>query len=174
MALTSEGKLYGWGWNKVIIFVPLLPFVPHNCCLIQTAQARFYYILLSVNTDRQTFRSFFFPLCTYIATYIHKVIVAMMSFGTELVLSMPRFTNLVTGCAQLYFSIERCLSSSCCFLFSLVHVGFSLSFFSLIVSHILSLQFGQVGVGNNDDHCSPVQVHFPEEQVWHVCGTVLC
>ena len=115
MALTSEGKLYGWGWNKVIIFVPLLPFVPHNCCLIQTAQARFYYILLSVNTDRQTFRSFFFPLCTYIAAYIHKVIVAMMSFGTELVLSMPRFTNLVTGCAQLYFSIERCLSSSCCF-----------------------------------------------------------
>ncbi|KAG2572220.1 hypothetical protein PVAP13_7KG160600 [Panicum virgatum] len=35
-------------------------------------------------------------------------------------------------------------------------------------------KFGQVGVGNNDDHCSPVQVHFPEEQVWHVCGTVLC
>jgi len=112
MALTSEGKLYGWGWNKVIIFVPLLPFVPHNCCLIQTAQARFYYILLSVNTDRQTFRSFFFPLCTYIAAYIHKVIVAMMSFGTELVLSMPRFTNLVTGCAQLYFGTELCLSSS--------------------------------------------------------------
>ncbi|KAG2572219.1 ultraviolet-B receptor UVR8-like [Panicum virgatum] len=25
-------------------------------------------------------------------------------------------------------------------------------------------KFGQVGVGNNDDHCSPVQVHFPEEQ----------
>ena len=111
MALTSEGKLYGWGWNKVIIFVPLLPFVPHNCCLIQTAQARFYYILLSVNTDRQTFRSFFFPLCTYIAAYIHKVIVAMMSFGTELAQHV-RFTTVVTGCAQLYFGTELCLSSS--------------------------------------------------------------
>jgi len=117
MALTSEGKLYGWGWNKVIIFVPLLPFVPHNCCLIQTAQARFYYILLSVNTDRQTFRSFFFPLCTYIATYIHKVIVAMMSFGTELAQHV-RFTTVVTGCAQLYFGTELCLSSSSVFFFT--------------------------------------------------------
>ena len=153
MALTSEGKLYGWGWNKVIIFVPLLPFVPHNCCLIQTAQARFYYILLSVNTDRQTFRSFFFPLCTYIAAYIHKVIVAMMSFGTELAQHV-RFTTVVTGCAQLYFGTELCLSSSSVvFLFSLVHVGFSLHLF---VSHISSLQFGQVGVGNNDDHRSLV------------------
>ena len=73
MALTSEGKLYGWGWNKVIIFVPLLPFVPHNCCLIQTAQARFYYILLSVNTDRQTFRSFFFSffLCVHMHSCLH-------------------------------------------------------------------------------------------------------
>lgn len=25
-------------------------------------------------------------------------------------------------------------------------------------------QFGQVGVGDNVDHCSPVQVKFPEEQ----------
>jgi hypothetical protein len=55
MALTLEGKLYGWGWNKVIILVPVLPFVPHNYCLIQTAQARFYYILLSMNKNRQTF-----------------------------------------------------------------------------------------------------------------------
>ena len=123
MALTSEGKLYGWGWNKVIIFVPLLPFVPHNCCLIQTAQARFYYILLSMNTNRQTFINgslvpigkafffFFFCVCTCIAAYIHMVIVAMMSFGTELAQHV-RFTTVVTGCAQLYFGTELCLSSS--------------------------------------------------------------
>ena len=104
-------------------------------------------------------------------TYGDTVIVAMMSFGTELAQHV-RFTTVVTGCAQLYFGTELCLSSSSVvFLFSLVHVGFSLHLF---VSHISSLQFGQVGVGNNDDHCSPVQVHFPEEQVWHVCGRVLC
>ena len=108
-------------------------------------------------------------MCTCIAAYIHMVIVAMMSFGTELAQHV-RFTTVVTGCAQLYFGTELCLSSSSVF-FSLVHVGFSLHLF---VSHISSLQFGQVGVGNNDDHCSPVQVHFPEEQVWHVCGRVLC
>jgi hypothetical protein len=46
MALTSEGKLYGWGWNKVIIiFVPLLALVPNYWCLIQTAHAKFYHVL---------------------------------------------------------------------------------------------------------------------------------
>jgi hypothetical protein len=46
MALTSEGKLYGWGWNKVvIIFVPLLALVPNYWCLIQTANAKFYHVL---------------------------------------------------------------------------------------------------------------------------------
>jgi len=26
-------------------------------------------------------------------------------------------------------------------------------------------QFGQLGVGDNVDHCSPVQVRFPDEEV---------
>lgn len=29
-----------------------------------------------------------------------------------------------------------------------------------------ALQFGQVGVGDNVDHCSPVQVKLPDEQVF--------
>lgn len=45
--------------------------------------------------------------------------------------------------------------------------GISLS--ALIVSYF-QLQFGQVGAGDNADHCSPAQVNFPEEQVWHVFG----
>jgi hypothetical protein len=28
------------------------------------------------------------------------------------------------------------------------------------------MQFGQVGVGENSDHCSPVQVKFPIDQVF--------
>lgn len=34
----------------------------------------------------------------------------------------------------------------------------------MIKSSTSHLQFGQVGVGDNDDHCSPVQVKFPHEQ----------
>ncbi len=34
------------------------------------------------------------------------------------------------------------------------------------------MQFGQVGVGDTDDHCFPVQVKFPEDQVWHISGGI--
>lgn len=34
-----------------------------------------------------------------------------------------------------------------------------------------SLQFGQVGVGNNLDQCSPVQVRFPDDQVCYLSMT---
>ena len=42
---------------------------------------------------------------------------------------------------------------------------------ALIVSYF-HLQFGQVGAGDNADHCSPVEVNFPEEQVCHVLGVL--
>ncbi|VAH47934.1 unnamed protein product [Triticum turgidum subsp. durum] len=38
MALTSDGKLYGWGWNKVIINVHLLLFMRHSWYLSKTTQ----------------------------------------------------------------------------------------------------------------------------------------
>lgn len=40
MALTSDGKLYGWGWNKVIINVHLLFFMCHSVYLSKTTQGR--------------------------------------------------------------------------------------------------------------------------------------
>jgi hypothetical protein len=43
------------------------------------------------------------------------------------------------------------------------------SLFSLIVSYF-HLQFGQVGAGDIEDHCSPVEINFPDEQVCHVSG----
>ena len=41
-------------------------------------------------------------------------------------------------------------------------VGIDLIIFSLHV------QFGQVGAGDNIDHCSPIQIKFPQDQV-HPC-----
>jgi hypothetical protein len=43
------------------------------------------------------------------------------------------------------------------------------SLFPLIVSYF-HLQFGQVGAGDIEDHCSPVEINFPDEQVCHVSG----
>lgn len=35
-------------------------------------------------------------------------------------------------------------------------------------------QFGQVGVGDNVDHCSPVQVRIPHEEAWAYFSDFLC
>lgn len=44
------------------------------------------------------------------------------------------------------------------FIVNLIDINFVFSF----------LQFGQVGVADNADHCSPVQVKFPDDQA-HSC-----
>lgn len=81
MALTSNGILYGWGWNKVY-FISLVPLL----------------LLIIYFADHLVF---FF--------YFHTDIVHLYGY--------------------------------------------------------FMMQFGQVGVGDNSDHCSPVQVKFPNNQV---------
>lgn len=81
MALTSDGKLYGWGWNKVSLFLyfPLCPII----AVIQTAQAIFYYILVLINTDSITLSNgCLVPvlisnfICMHV--YMHMAKIAMM------------------------------------------------------------------------------------------------
>jgi hypothetical protein len=54
MALTSDGKLYGWGWNKVIINVHLLFFIRHivGICVKLHKEVFYCVVLFMISKDQ--------------------------------------------------------------------------------------------------------------------------
>jgi hypothetical protein len=77
--------------------------------------------------------------------------------------SPERRTHL--GTTSNYVQSRHMAMQSFAYVPSLLYSVFPSGFFTLNASPILILQFGQVRVGNNDDHSSPRQVSFPEDQV---------
>lgn len=124
MALTSDGKLYGWGWNKVN---NVLPF------------AFFYLDVISQDCMEHHLSS------------THSIEVSL-----QLLL-----------CMHLDSILSKKKNDETCNPYSVSLVA-HLEQDNLLIFCLLSMQFGQVGVGDNIDQCSPVQVRFPDDQACYL------